>query len=236
MTISNLYDFDLTRNQIIAGALRLLGVIGQGQTPDANQYSDCAEALNIMLKAWEAEGLPLWAIKIQAIPLVAGQRVYSIGPSKDVDTQKPLKLYQSYYRQTSNVDIPMTSLSQSEYNNLGNKTTPGRPIQYYYENLLDYGNLYVFPVPTSSEAGENIYITYQRPFADFDSATDTADVPQEFLRALKYNLAMELALEFGYPTQDRNTLLQMAERYRQQAFAFNQEEESLTFQVDRREY
>ena len=141
MPTSNSYNFNLTRDQIISGALRLLGVIGQGDTPDAAQIADCAEALEMLLKAWEAEGLSLWAIKLQAITLVAGQASYSIGLGEEVDIAKPLKVYQAYIRQTSNIDIPMTALSQQEYNILGNKTTTGTPIQYYYENLREAGEI-----------------------------------------------------------------------------------------------
>ena len=237
MATSGSYDFTITRDQIIAGALRLLGVIGQGDTPDAAQLSDCSEALNLLIKAWEAEGLPLWSIKIQAIPVAASTTSYTIGVGQTINVAKPLKVYQAYYRNaTSNVDIPMTSLSQQEYNMLGNKSTLGTPVQFYYENLRDYGKLYLFPTPSAADVGNNVYITYQCPFEDFDSGTNNPDIPQEFYRALKYGLAADLVFEFGYPSEDRRDLINMAERYKQQAFMFNQEEESLTFQVNTRKW
>ena len=131
----------------------------------------------------------------------------------------------------------MTSLSQQEYNMLGNKTSQGRPVQFYYESLLSTGNLYVFPVPDSAAAsGGSVYILYQSPVSDFDGASDEPDFPQEFFRALKFGLANDLSFEYGYPTRDRQDLEKRAELYKQQAFAFNQEEESFNFQIDRRAY
>jgi hypothetical protein len=94
----------------------------------------------------------------------------------------------------------------------------------------------VFPTPDSTSAGLNVYIQYQAPFEDFDDAANNADIPQEFLRALKYQLAVDLSFEFGYPATDRRELMATAERYKQQVFSFNQEEESITFQVDRRNW
>ena len=72
MTTSGTYDFSINRDQLIAGALRLAGVIAQGETPSASQVSDAATSLNMMVKAWAADGMPLWAIKETTIPFVAG--------------------------------------------------------------------------------------------------------------------------------------------------------------------
>ena len=56
------------------------------------------------------------------------------------------------------------------------------------------------------------------------------------LRALKYCLANELAFEYGISQTDRVSLEQRAERYKLEAFAFNAEDTSYYFQIDRRGY
>ena len=48
MTTSNSTDFNVTRNELIHGALRILGVVGEGQTPTSQQYTDGAEALTYL--------------------------------------------------------------------------------------------------------------------------------------------------------------------------------------------
>lgn len=228
------YDFNLNRDQVIKGALRLLGVISQGQTPDTAQVNDAAEALNVLCKAWEAEGLPLWAIKTETIIPVAGQTSYTIGNGLDVNTEEPLKVYQAWYRNNSSgIDVPMVQLVEQQYNALTNKSQQGTPVQYFYKRLNGSGIMYLFLTPDSNFANNfTVKFLFQRPFADFDTSTDVPDFPQEWLRALKYGLADEIALEYGYPQKDRQELGQRAMMYKEEALAFTQEEGSLLFKPD----
>jgi hypothetical protein len=73
---------------------------------------------------------------------------------------------------------------------------------------------------------------YQAPFADFDSSTDVVDFPQYWIRALKYGLADEIAMEYGYPIKDRQELMLRAEKYKEDALSFTQEEGSYYFKID----
>ncbi len=229
------YDFNLNRDEVIAGALRILGVISQGQTPDATQVSDAAEALNVLVKALEAEGLPVWAIKKQAITPVANQSAYVIGDGQAINIAKPLRIYQAYYhRADDGVDVPMMPLTQQQYNALTAKAQTGYSNQYYWEELNTYGNLYLWVTPDSTFAANcTVNIIYQAPFADFDADTDVPDFPQYWLRALKYGLADEMAMEYGYPIKDRQELAMRAEKYKDDALAFTQEEGSFFFAPDR---
>lgn len=236
MSTSNSTNFNVTRNEIIHGALRILGVVGEGQTPSAQQYTDAAEALNYLVKSWENQGVLIWCIKSQDITLVAGTADYNIGLGETVNVAKPLKIYQAFRRTTNNVDVPMTILSQQQYNMLGNKTSSGAPIQLYYNAQRDYGTLSLFPVPSSADVSDVVRIYYQRPIEDFDASTDNADIPQELLRALKYDLANEMAFEYGISAGDRQALEMRAERYKAEALAANIEDTSYYFQVDRRAF
>lgn len=238
MTISSSYNYTTTRDDLISGALRLLGVIGQGQTPDATQVTTASEALNQIVKAWAAEGLPIWLIKKQVITLTSGVNTYSIGLSQTVNVAKPLRIYQALLHNTSTeIDIPMTSKSRDEYQRLTQKESAGQPIFYYYEALRETGNLYVYPTPDSVSAGANtVQIIYQSPLADFDASTDEPDLPQEGIRALKWVLADELSFEYGYPTKERQELHIRAEQLKQEFWGSVQEESSLYFQPEIRRF
>ena len=238
MATSNSTNFTVTRDDIIKRALRLLGVVAQGETPTTAQVDEAAFALNMLAKAWQADGMPLWAIKQTSITLVSGQREYVMGIGQAIDIPKPLKIYEAFNRSsTSNVDIPMRPLTKQEYNLLGNKSSSGNPIQFYYDPQRVSGTLSVFPVPTTVEAAANtIVITYQRPFEDFDSATDEPDFPQEWFDALSYGLACRLAPEYGIPPTDRKTLWQEMSLIKQDALNFGLENGSMFFEVDRRSY
>lgn len=231
-------DFSVTRDDIIKRALRLVGALAQGETPTTDQVSEAASALNGLVKAWQADGMPLWAIKTYALTLVAGTSVYRIGVGQTVNTHKPLKVTQAWNHNTiSKVDIPMRIITRQEYNILGNKTSAGNPIQVYYDPQNAYGDLNVFPVPTSVEAAANtINIVYQRPFEDFDASTDTPDFPQEWYDAITYGLACRLAPEYGVPIPDRKTLWQEMTIIKQDALNFGLEEGSLYFMRDNRSW
>lgn len=238
MPTSNSTDFSVTRDDIIKRALRLIGVVAQGETPTTDQTTEAALSLNGLVKAWQADGMPLWALKTYSVPLTASTASYRIGVSQTINTPKPLKIIQAFnYDSNSNIDIPIRIITKQEYNILGNKTSAGNPIQIYYDPQNTYGDLFVFPVPTSVEAAANtIKIVYQRPFEDFDAATDTPDFPQEWYDALTYGLATRLAPEYGVPTADRKMLWQEMTLIKQDALNFGLEEGSLFFQRDVRNW
>ena len=238
MATSGSTDFSVSRDDIIKRALRLIGALAQGETPTTNQTTEAAAALNGLVKAWQADGMPLWAIKSYDIPLTSGIKDYSIGLGKTINISKPLKVIQSYnHNVTSNVDIPMRILTKQEYNMLGNKTSSGNPIQIYYEPLSDYGILHVFPVPSTTEQTANVItIYYQRPFEDFDAGTDTPDFPQEWYDAITYGLATRLAPEYGLDATSRKTLWQEMSVIKQEALNFGLEEGSLFFSRDFRSW
>ena len=232
MTTSGTYSFSTNRDNLIKGALRLAGVIAQGETPSATQISDAAESLNYMVKAWEADGLPIWAITTQTITPVAGQTSYTLS------NPKPLKAIQAWNRDiASNVDIPMRIITRQEYNILGNKSTTGNPIQLYFQPNRDDSTVYLFPTPDSNAATQRtIYIVCQRPYQDFNTATDTPDFPQEWYEAIKYGLASRLAGEYNIDIETRKTLLAEAMAIKKEAMNFGSEDGSLYFQRDMRSW
>ena len=232
MTTSNSYDFSINRDQLITGALRLAGVIAQGETPSASQVNDASTTLNMMVKAWMADGMPLWCIRTVTITPVAGQNTYTY------NTPKLLKPIQAWNRQTSSqVDIPMRMISRQEYNILGNKSTTGNPIQLFFNPNLSSTEIKLFPTPDSTAAAQNvIYIVAQVPYQDFDSATDTPDFPQEWYEAIKYGLAVRLAGEYNIDIETRKTLVAEATAIKNEALSFGTEENSLYFQRDWRSW
>lgn len=81
MATSGVVTFRTTRNQIIEGALRLIGAIDpENTTPaSATQISTGSEALNLIAKAWQTDGLQLWKRGYIAVFLRTGQQHYVLG-------------------------------------------------------------------------------------------------------------------------------------------------------------
>ena len=229
MALSNSTDFNVTRDQVITGALRLVGAIAQGETPTAAMITEGSEALNMLAKAWQADGMPLWVMKEYTLTLVNGQNTYTVDP-------KLLKVIQAWNRdKNSKVDIPMRIVTNDEYNRLGNKTTSGNPIQIYHEPRLTTSTLKVFPTPTALEATNNeIHLVYQKQFDDFDGANDNPEFPSEYFAALKFNLADHLAFEYGMEMNDKKQLEAKALNMKLVALSFGTEEGSTYFGIERR--
>lgn len=228
MSTSGSTDFNINRDQLIAGALRLCGALGQGETPTATQITESSEALNMLIKAWQADGMPLWVIKNYTLSLVSGTNTYTITP-------KLLKVIQAFNHSISgNLDIPMRIVTRQEYNILGNKTSTGNPIQVFSSPELTNTVVKVFPTPDATSASQNqIVLVYQKQFDDMDSASDNLEFPNEWFEAVKYGLATRLAGEYGLSLDDRRQLLQEANAVKQEALSFATEEGSFYFQVDR---
>ena len=101
--------YTVTRDQIITLALRKLGVLEIGATPDADTLTNASISLNLLVKQMSTEGLRLWKNSELVIPLTSGQTSYILGGSSSTlmyDTQapliaitdKPLKVIQGFYR------------------------------------------------------------------------------------------------------------------------------------------
>jgi len=231
MTTSSSTDFTVTRNQLIEGALRICGVVAPGETPTTAMYTGASEALNMLVKAWQSDGMPLWAMSEYTITLTDAVNSYTISP-------KLLKVTQALNRNTdTNIDIPMRIVTRDEYNRLGNKTTSGNPIIVWCNPNLDDTTVKVFPTPTAVEAADNtIILTYQKEFSDFDASTDTPEFPKEYFDALKFALASRLSYEYGMDVQDRKQLFEQAMMLKQDALSFGTEEGSVYFGVDTRRW
>jgi len=229
MATSTSTNFATSRDELIKGALRIVGAIAQGETPTSTMTSEAAEALNMLAKAWMADGMPLWVTREYTQALTASTASYT-------PTNKMMRVISAYnHNVDTNVDIPMRIVTRDEYNRLGNKTTSGNPIQLLHIPNRTDSTIKVFPVPTSVEAADNtIIIVYQKPYDDFDTSTDEPEFPQEWFDALKFGLAHRLAAEYGMDINDRRQLLQEAAILKNEALSFGTEEGSVFLQADKR--
>lgn len=204
MTTSGTNSLNPVRDTLVKAALRLVGAYASTDEPRPEQMVDALEAMNIMLKSWQVEGF-LWLRKFALLTLVPGKATYQLGEgSTDVclytDTltqvSRPTRISYATYRNASGFDREMTPLSRTQYMQLTNKTSAAPSTQYYYDPQLASGALTVWPVPVTADS---LFITCDRGIFDMVNDTDTYDLPQEWLRVIKWGLAMEIAPEYAVP-------------------------------------
>lgn len=235
MALTNSTDYSIDRDTLIKASLRLIGVGSIDEAPTASEITNAGEALNIMVKAWQADGLHLWQIRDYSLPPTLATAQYSLGSA--TIGHRPLRIVSIDYKNTaSNIEVPMTELSRAEYNNLPNKAETGTPVQFFYDPQLTNGQLYVWPTPDATfVAGYTMEIEYQKPFDDLDVvSTDDFEFPSEWYEAIKWGLAARLAPEYGVPLNERRLLGQEAAGAKQNVLDWDQEPVSVYFQPARR--
>jgi hypothetical protein len=236
MATSGSTDFSLTRDDLIRQALLDVGAIDEGQTPSATQVSDASMKLNMISKFWHADGMPLWAMKQTSFALTAATS-YTIGVGQTISTPRPIRVYSAFLRDTSatpDTDTPINILTRDEYNSLSSKSTEGRPIGLFYDpqgGATAFGTIYLWPKPdTTAIANCSCFVTYQRPFEDFDAASDTPDFPQEWFLPLQVFLTWAISYQYGMPRSDRDDLLLKAVNLKMEVLNAGMEEGSVYIQ------
>lgn len=127
------------------------------------------------------------------------------------------------------IETPMVVMSRIDYANVPNKTTPGTPTQFFFDPQLNLAVMNVWPAPSSYT--QAMKFTAQRPLQDFLTQADTADLPQEWISTLRYNLAVELAPEYDTPVQRFTIIKALADEKLAMCKMFDREPESVMFGV-----
>jgi hypothetical protein len=243
--MSSTYSVD--RDQIISLALRKLGVLEIGDVPSPDTIANAAMSLNLLIKQLSTEGLRLWKNSELVIPLTSGQTSYTLGGSSSTlmyDTQaptvaitdRPLKVIQGFYRNlqtTPYIDTPVMVVSKQEYNILGSKYSTGTANTIFYDVKKLNGLLYVYLTPdANAQTNIQLHIVVQLPLDDLGSALDVPDFPNEWMNCLVWNLADQLALEYGVPMNSRQEIGQRAGAYKALLSDWDVESSSTFFSPD----
>jgi hypothetical protein len=60
MALSNSVNFSISRDNLITMSLQHVGALGDGIAPNATQLTECSLLLNLLIKAWQVDGMQLW--------------------------------------------------------------------------------------------------------------------------------------------------------------------------------
>ena len=83
MAVSGSIDFAATRDDIITEALEQLGVLSEGESPSAAQLTSSSRTLNMMLKAWQADEVNLFAVQKAYVFMQNDQVKYELSATGD---------------------------------------------------------------------------------------------------------------------------------------------------------
>lgn len=178
-------------------ALRLLGVLAEGETPSAETSQDALTALNQMLDSWSTERLSVYNTIDQTFIWPTGFINRTLGPSGDFVGLRPVLLDDStYYRDPqTNVSYGIKFINQQQYDGIAVKTVTATYPQVMWTNM-EFPNVSMTIYPKPTRDLEWHFISVQELSQPATLATELA-FPPGYLRAFTYNLAMEIAPEYG---------------------------------------
>ena len=116
MATSGSVDFSYNTNQLVASSMRLAGVLGVGETPTADDNTLVTEALNITLKAMQADGLKLSARKLLYLLPEKAKNKYTVGTDHITYSYTKTAIKTAAIAAATSIDVDATSgMAASDY-------------------------------------------------------------------------------------------------------------------------
>jgi hypothetical protein len=186
-----------TAGDQINGALRLIGQLAEAEEPSAATANDALVALNQMIDSWSTERLAVFSTQDQVFSWLPGFATRTLGPTGDFVGNRPILVDDStYFRDpSSNISFGVKLINQQQYNGIAVKTVTSTYPQVMFVNMT-YPDITmtVYPVPT--KVLEWHFVSVNELTTPALLSTPLA-FPPGYLRAFRYNLACEIAPEFG---------------------------------------
>jgi hypothetical protein len=195
----------ITAQDIVKKALQKIGVIADEETASASQLRDGFEALNYMLDSWAGRSLLTTAQIQESFTLTANKGTYTIGATgADVTSSKPIEIISAYVQDSNSVAYPVTVVPNDLYDSYYDQLITGevtRPQALFYDpgvtqQTVQTGTIKLYPYPDNAST-YTLFINSEKAFTEFATLTDTVTFPPVYIRAIIYNLACELAPDYG---------------------------------------
>lgn len=206
----------MTWGELITQALMELGVITSGAQPTAEQVSRARDMLRQMLESWSLIGLMVPSVSYWTREIGPGEEktAWSVRQSglsdADVAAGEITELLEVSYRGPSDTEYePMREVSRSEMT-LRSSSLDIDPTLFFFENSHPISMLYfdarvreggAFRIRARGEINAGRFLE-----------NDQIDLPPGYERAIRTNLALELAAQYGYKGQDLAPTLLAAAR------------------------
>jgi len=192
-----------TAADIVRLALKDAGVLGVGQTANAEDTNDVFDTLNMMLGQWNIKRWMIYHL-LDLKVVSTGAISYTVGPGgnfldytgSSANVQRPDRLEDGcFYRQLitasspNQIDYPLTILeSREDYSRIGLKQLSTIPEYVFYDatNVGGLGVVYPWPVPQAVQY--EIHIAVKDQLTQFANLATTINTPSYYIAAMRYNL------------------------------------------------
>lgn len=178
--------WNLTREEIGRAALRKVGNLARGETPNTDDLKLATDALDGILKELPIYGYAWPQISATPAVLTLLANIATVALPTDYYGNPLLT-----YLDASGNEIPLPLLSLAEWNEITRKTDGARYPQFGFIDRDD--TLHVWPVQTANVSAR---LTYQQIMPDTAPNT-VSGVDQSMVLGLTYAVAVEIADDFN---------------------------------------
>ena len=189
MALSGSKNFELDVAEYVEEAFERCGV----ELRTGYDLKTARRSLNLMLAEWANRGLNQWTITEKTVAMVKDTSPYNIDST---NATAPIDVLDVFIRETinsENTDLPMTRLSRAEYSHITNKSSTGKPNQFFI-NKQTTPTISVWPAPDKSST-YTIYMNVLTRMDDADAGANTLDLPFRFYPCLAAGLAYYISLK-----------------------------------------
>lgn len=228
MAISGSKNFELDVADYIEEAFERCGL----ELRTAYDLKTARRSLNLLLAEWANRGLNQWTVQTKTVAMVDGTTTYNVDSS---NSTAAIDVLDAYIRETVNnqpIDLQMTRLSRSEYASIPDKSTEGKPLQYFIDKQLS-PTISVYPTPDKTST-YTVYMNVLTRMDDADAATNTLQLPFRFYPCLAAGLAYYISIK---KSPDRTAFLkQIYEEEFERAMSQDEDRASFRVAPDLRNY
>lgn len=191
-----------TTRDVITFALKKAGITASGRAPSAEDTNDALEDLSDMLAQWRRKRWMLW--DTTSIGKVStGADFYTAGPGGDYDLDpRPTRIAAAYLRNLVasgaglNVDTPVKVIpAREEYDRIAIKRLGSFTQYVFLDTTYPLASVRPYPIPTAGIYA--LFLTFQGTIPRLTLDTDLEILPDEYLPAMKFNLARRLRQAYG---------------------------------------
>lgn len=186
MSTSGTYTYNPSLGEITLYAFNLCGI---RNTALLQEHMESARmSANMLLGRWSSQGVNLWCVDLETIPLVQGTSTYSV-------PQNTVVMLDAYVVQNTGgaaINRLILPISRSEYASYPNPTQQGFPTTYWFDRLLS-PTVTLWPVPDGTQTSFKYYRVRQIQDSNFTNGQQV-EIPYYFMEAFAFGLAQRLAM------------------------------------------
>lgn len=187
-----------TARRLVTRALRLIGVLSQNQNASASDANDALETLNDLLDSWSLERNLILEESPDVFALTPGTAQYTLGATGDLAIERPNKIENAAIRRTGaspQTDAALELIDEYQYSDVMVKTLASDiPTVMWPANDFPNMVLNFWPVPA---AQCSVVLYSWKSLTEFVNLDSLVYMPKGFRKALRTNLAVDLAPEYG---------------------------------------